>query len=367
MAGQTGFELVCAARETDLDAGAREVVIVPAGSIKSEVGTFLMDRVATDLTIAAYHRHGTDLPIDVDHKTVYARDGEPAPAVGWIKALAFRDHVGLLGTVEWTDEGRDEIRSGRFRYLSPVVAVRKSDGRAVALHSAAITTKPAIPNMERLAASSTVGDFLKALREPEGSTTGATPDAIGNGGGDSPTPGPGTTVAADPKARASLLALLGQARDLLSLGEDASLDDVYAELGEFIKAATEAETDTTAMRARIKAEILAEHEVDDVLAGYVQENKLPIANEKTMRAARVLAGRDLATFRAIMDNVAPMVPTGRITPKNQGAPLTTEAEEAGVKHRAATEWAANREELSRWTDEAAFIAMRLRGHAQKKR
>ena len=36
-----------------------------------------------------------------------------------------------------------------FRYLSPVLLIRKSDRRAVGLHSAAVTTKPAIPRMER--------------------------------------------------------------------------------------------------------------------------------------------------------------------------------------------------------------------------
>ena len=135
-----GFELVCAVRETDLSADTREVTIVPAGNIQSKAGAFVMDRLAADETIAEFRRHGVNLPIDRDHQTVYARDGEAAPAVGWITILAYRDHAGLIGSVEWTAEGQDHIRSGKFRYLSPVVAIRKSDRRVVALHSAAITT-----------------------------------------------------------------------------------------------------------------------------------------------------------------------------------------------------------------------------------
>ncbi|MBP7936741.1 MAG: hypothetical protein KA354_19025, partial [Phycisphaerae bacterium] len=49
---------------------------------------------------------------------------------------------------EWTVGGREKLAAKEYRYLSPVVMVRKADRRVVALHSAALTNKPAIAGMQ---------------------------------------------------------------------------------------------------------------------------------------------------------------------------------------------------------------------------
>lgn len=67
--------------------------------------------------------------------------------------MSYAPGSGLTGVVEWTERGRSLIRSGAFRYLSPVVIVRQNDNRVIAIHSAALTVKPAIPRAELLAAS----------------------------------------------------------------------------------------------------------------------------------------------------------------------------------------------------------------------
>jgi phage I-like protein len=60
--------------------------------------------------------------------------------------------------VEWTPRAAEYLRNKEYRYLSPVVLVRKSDRRAVRLHSVALTNTPAIDGMVPLVNKR---DFLK--------------------------------------------------------------------------------------------------------------------------------------------------------------------------------------------------------------
>lgn len=138
------------------DGESRTVVLAPDGRVESTVGTFIMDASGAAEIIAAFDRHGVEVPIDYDHQTLggaFAAPDGKAPAAGWITGLAYESGRGLLADVRWNAETRDLIRGGQYKYLSPVLSIRKSDRRAVGLHSAALTNKPAIPAMERLAAS----------------------------------------------------------------------------------------------------------------------------------------------------------------------------------------------------------------------
>ena len=49
--------------------------------------------------------------------------------------------------VEWTKKGREYIANKEYRYLSPVVLVKKADQHAAVFHSAALTNIPAITGM----------------------------------------------------------------------------------------------------------------------------------------------------------------------------------------------------------------------------
>lgn len=129
----------------------------PWGVVQTTNGAYVMDDEAAAAIVAAFAKHGTALPIDREHETL--PENTPAAgsrgAVGWIEEVYAEPGNALMGKVRWTDEGRALIRAEAFRYLSPVLMVRKSDRRAVSLHSAAMTNKPAIPKMDRLAASQT--------------------------------------------------------------------------------------------------------------------------------------------------------------------------------------------------------------------
>ena len=56
--------------------------------------------------------------------------------------------MGLLARIEWTQQAQRMIASKEYRYLSPVAVIRKQDRKLVAIHSAALTNKPAIRGMQ---------------------------------------------------------------------------------------------------------------------------------------------------------------------------------------------------------------------------
>lgn len=103
--------------------------------------------------IAKFKAQGVDVPIDHEHSSVdRAASGLPSPAVGWIKTLAYKAGKGLVASVEWLADIADDIRDGKYKYLSPVLLIRKKTGEPLELHSAAITNKPRIVNSQQLAA-----------------------------------------------------------------------------------------------------------------------------------------------------------------------------------------------------------------------
>ena len=140
------------------DATPSRILIAPWGEVTSANGTFVMDEESAQLVVEAFRGHGTDLPIDYEHQSlggVYASPTGQAPAAGWIRSLAAvppeqadGDGPGLFADVAWTESAQAKLTAKEYRFLSPVVIVRKRDRRVVALHSAALTNKPAISGMK---------------------------------------------------------------------------------------------------------------------------------------------------------------------------------------------------------------------------
>lgn len=161
--------LPCGASQ-DIGEGLKTVVISPPGKVESLKGLYVMDRQAADAIVAAFDRHGNEIPIDWDHATLATPTGR-APAGGWITRLWF-DERGLMGMVRWNGDAQSAIRTGQYKYLSPVLLIRKSDGRAVELHSVGLTNKPAIPRMAALVASARLDADLIALASDDKSAMG---------------------------------------------------------------------------------------------------------------------------------------------------------------------------------------------------
>lgn len=129
----------------------RRVLIAPWGQVESTNGSFVVDEEAARLAVAAFEAHATDLPIDYEHQTLggtYASPSGQAPAAGWIKALSAEAGVGLVAQIEWTEQAEKMLKAKEYRYLSPVAIIRKRDRKLTAIHSAALTNKPAIVGME---------------------------------------------------------------------------------------------------------------------------------------------------------------------------------------------------------------------------
>lgn len=121
-----------------------------------------LDGESAGKLIARFKAHGAKLPIDWEHSTVHTEESGQgqAPAAGWITALEYRKGVGLIGTVEWNDDAREQIEDGSYKYFSPVVYSHKKTGKVEILHSVALTNRPRTIGQAELlkqAASDAVG------------------------------------------------------------------------------------------------------------------------------------------------------------------------------------------------------------------
>lgn len=127
------------------------ILLAPWGHVESTNGSFVIDEESSACALAAFESHGTDLPIDYEHQTLggdYASPSGQAPAAGWIKRIAGEPGIGLMADITWTDRAKDMVAAREYRYLSPVAVIRKGDRKLIAIHSAALTNKPAIVGME---------------------------------------------------------------------------------------------------------------------------------------------------------------------------------------------------------------------------
>lgn len=114
--------------------------ILPLGQVHSTKGDFVVDAESFEAMKQAMEGKGVDIVVDYEHQTLY---GQEAPAAGWIRELLLTDHS-IAAKVDWTERASDRIRQREYRYCSPVVMARKSDNKAVLLHSVALTNTPAI-------------------------------------------------------------------------------------------------------------------------------------------------------------------------------------------------------------------------------
>ena len=127
----------------ELTGAPETITVLPLGHVVSSKGEFDVDEGSFRAMKAQIAQRGVDLVVDYEHQTL---KGVEAPAAGWVKELKLEDG-NIVAAVEWTPRGAEYLKNKEYRYLSPVVNVRKTDNRAIGLHSLALTNTPAIENM----------------------------------------------------------------------------------------------------------------------------------------------------------------------------------------------------------------------------
>ncbi|WP_337267067.1 phage protease [Oryzifoliimicrobium ureilyticus] len=167
------------------NAGGHWIMLLPAGGFSGRDGRgpYSVDGVAAMQAViaATVKRAGpTELVVDYDHQSQYSAVpgvGGVAPAAGWIKQLEARPD-GLYGLVSWTDRAAQSIRSGEYRYISPVYQHDKT-GKVLRLISAGLTNSPNL-DLAAVAASAQTKQEpnMKAIALALGLPEGADENAI---------------------------------------------------------------------------------------------------------------------------------------------------------------------------------------------
>lgn len=140
-----------------LGATAGEAQLLPAGEFKARDGRpgpgkawRISDAEGAALAaqinaIAAQ----TPIVIDYDHQTIRAeKNGQPAPAAGWILSTEWRAGKGLYAKVDWTPAARQRIGDKEYAYISPVIVTDDDTGQVQSVVLAALVNHPALLGME---------------------------------------------------------------------------------------------------------------------------------------------------------------------------------------------------------------------------
>lgn len=155
--------VVCSGNVVDVGSVPEEIKILPMGHVHSQKGDFEVDAESVELIRNQFKSRKLDMVIDYEHQTL--KDMQ-APAGGWIEDI-YGGEDAVIAKVKWTDRAKEYIRNREYRYLSPVVMVRKKDRKAAALHSAALTNTPAIDGMFALVNSVDISNIEKEKEDTQ--------------------------------------------------------------------------------------------------------------------------------------------------------------------------------------------------------
>jgi phage I-like protein len=122
-------------------------------------GDFVFDEEAAKSVMDAYNaRPNIQLTADYEHQSVWhlLNGGPPIKAPNSCKAFKIRTTPEGLEVYDalWTDEARDEIETGKYRYFSPAVVYDEATGRVKRLINFGLTNRPAMDEIEPLLAAS---------------------------------------------------------------------------------------------------------------------------------------------------------------------------------------------------------------------
>lgn len=291
--------MICAADPASLEGVPQEVKILPLGRVQSMKGTFEVDDESCRTIMAQFKGRHLDLVIDYEHQTL--KDVQ-APAGGWIKDI-YKGEDALVAKVEWTPKAQEYLKNREYRYLSPVVTVRRKDRKAIGLHSVALTNTPAIDGMFAIVNSAGFPageiddpqggedmEFLKALAAMLGLPETATEEDVKNAV--DALMKKGTEVVAN----STILSMLG-------LENDAKTEDVTGKIQQMKNGG-----DVAAELAALKQQI-AKKDADEAVALALKEGKISAAQKEW---ASQYALKDPEGFSGFLEKASPVVPMGKL-------------------------------------------------------
>ena len=133
----------------DLASETEVQIAVPGHYIQ---GTKEFDITIEDFADAARNFSAAEnpLPVDYEHNTFVK--GAEAPAAGWVKKVVDRGAQGLYAVIAWTQNAANRIRSGEYKFVSPVFFFNARDTKTGApigtlLGPPALTNFPLIQGM----------------------------------------------------------------------------------------------------------------------------------------------------------------------------------------------------------------------------
>lgn len=318
---------VCTGEGVEVSGVPSEIKILPLGRVHSQKGDFTVDDESVELIRKQFKDRKLDLVIDYEHQTLA---DVQAPAGGWIKDI-YKGDDALIAKVEWTPKATEYLKNKEYRYLSPVVMVRKRDQKATALHSVALTNTPAIDGMFPVVNSLTIEDYseggttmdlkeiAKALGLPETATEEEVKKAVEEAGkaaqkikemegkGEGST-GEGADASAEVVANSTIL-------KLLELDENAKTEDVAASIMA-LKAGGDKATAATVLALKEKIE---RKEAEEAVQLALKEGKITAAQTDW---AREYALKDADGFKKFMDKAVAVVPQGKMALKDAPAENT---------------------------------------------
>lgn len=270
------------------------IQILPYGWVETDKGKFLVDDTAMNMIMRTFAAKKNDTVIDYEHQTL---KDVIAPAAAWIKKLENRGKDGLWGEVEWTPKAQEFIQNKEYRYLSPVIFARKSDGRAAMLHSCGLTNTPAIDGMEPIAnkemEANSMDELLKMLAGLLGLPETATEEEI-------------KAAVQELKSKVEQSGQLVANKEVLSLldlPETVSLADVKGR----IIALKNPSGYVSAQEFKALQDKLAAKDRDDLVGMAMKSGKVAPAQKAW---AEQYALKDPEGFKAFLKDAPPVVPVG---------------------------------------------------------
>lgn len=322
-----------------------EVKILPVGKVNSEKGDFIVDLESYTLMKAEMKRRGIDIVIDYEHQTL---DGVQAPAGGWVKDLEYTSDA-IVAKVEWTPKAREYLKNKEYRYLSPVVLTRKKDGKAIVLHSIALTNTPAINGMFAIVNSidfdkedddDDVGGKemdLQRLKELLGLPADATEEQVMNaiveqlGKKDAdPVANKGCGEEKEVVANSVILGLL-------DLPENSRTEDVTSKIMALKAGLSSKEKEIEDTLNRLK-----ERDADDAVMMAMKAGKITAAQKEW---AKAYALKDRTGFDSFVDKAPVVVPVGKMELKDAPKAKSTEVDQMVLKATGMT-----KEDIEKYAD-----------------